>query len=126
MTPGKFAETVMKSLDGALIKVYGTCSECPTTVPAGELKQQLEAKAALFLGVIDRANKAVNKKAKSKGVTDKQYTTQLFEGLLSDTHGINKKSRETHVSLLARVIYHLIRENADLEDDMIVLILQTV
>ena len=49
------------------------------------------------------ANKAVNKKAKSKGVTDKRYTTQLFEGLLSDTHGINKKSRETHISLLARV-----------------------
>jgi hypothetical protein len=89
------------------------------------IKEQLEAKAALFLGVIDRANKAVNKKAKSKGVRDKQYTTQLFEGLLSGTHGINKKSRETHVSLLARVIYHLIRENVDLEDDM-TLYLQTV
>jgi hypothetical protein len=41
----------------------------------------------------------------------------------SDTHGINKKGRETHVSLLARAIYHLIRESVDLEDDVF---LQTV
>ena len=71
LTPCKFAEAVVKSLSEALLQVKGV--ECPTSVPKG-LKKQLEAKAALFLEVVDRANKATNKKgAKSKGV-DKQFT----------------------------------------------------
>jgi hypothetical protein len=116
LTPRKFAEAVLKSLDEALKKVKGI--ECPTTVPAN-LKKQLEAKVALFLSVVDRANKAINAKgAKSKGV-DKQFSLQLFEGMLSDTHGIHKTGRESNVALhvVARVLYHLIRENVELEDD---------
>jgi hypothetical protein len=67
---------------------------------------------------VDRANKATNtRKAKSTG-GNKQFTIQLFEGMLSDTHGIHKTGRESNVALIARVLYHLIRENVDLEDDM--------
>ena len=61
-----------------------------------------------------KANKAVSKGA--TGVS-KQFTIQLIEGMLSDTHGIYKKSRESNVALVARVLYHLIRENVNVEDD---------
>ena len=74
--------------------------------------QNLEAKVALFLSVVDRANKATKPKgAKSKGV-DKQFTIQLFEGMLCDTHGIHKLKRESRVALVARALYHghLIRD----------------
>ena len=55
------------------------------------MKLQLEAKAALFLSVIDRANKATRRKKETAAGANKQYTVQLFEGLLSDTFGIHKK-----------------------------------
>jgi hypothetical protein len=64
--------------------------------------------------VVDKANKAVSKA--TPGVS-KQYTIQLIEGMLSDTHGIYKKNRESNVALVARVLYHLIRENVNVEDD---------
>ena len=108
----------MKSLKGALQQVKGV--GCPSTVPKKpkQLKLQLEAKAALFLCVIDRANKATKRKKNKAAGADKQFTVQLFEGLLTDTFGIHKKDRETKLAWMSRTLYHLIRENVDLEQDV--------
>jgi hypothetical protein len=115
LTPRNFAEAVLKSLSEALLQVKGV--ECPATVPK-ELKKQLESKAALFMCVIDRANKATKRKKDEAKGADRQFTVQLFEGLLADTHGIHKKGRESRVAWVARTLYHLIRENVDLEEDI--------
>ena len=115
LTPRNFAEAVLKSLSEALLQVKGV--ECPATVP-NELKKQLESKAALFMCVIDRANKATKRKKDEAKGADRQFTVQLFEGLLADTHGIHKKGRESRVAWVARTLYHLIRENVDLEEDI--------
>ena len=118
LSPLKFAEAVLKSLSGALQQVKGV--ECPSTIPkeSKQLKLQLEAKAALFLCVIDRANKATRRKKDTAAGANKQFTVQLFEGLLSDTFGIHKKDRETQIAWMSRTLYHLIRENVDLEQDV--------
>jgi hypothetical protein len=117
LSPLKFAEAVLKSLAGALQQVKGV--ECPSTIPKEpkQLEMQLKAKAALFLSVIDRANKATRQKKETAAGANKQYTVQLFEGLLSDTFGIHKKNRETQLAWMSRTLYHLIRENVDLEQD---------
>ena len=118
LSPLKFAEAVLKSLSGALQQVKGV--ECPSTIPKEpkQLKLQLEAKAALFLCVIDRANKATRRKKDTAAGANKQFTVQLFEGLLTDTFGIHKKDRESQLVWMSRTLYHLIRENVDLEQDV--------
>ena len=42
----------------------------------------------------------------------------MFEGLLTDTFGIHKNDRETKLAWMSRTLYHLIRENVDLEEDV--------
>ena len=82
---------------------------------AKQLEMQLKSKAALFLSVIDRANKATRRKKDTAAGANKQFTVQLFEGLLTDTFGNHKKDRESQLVWMSRTLYHLIRENVDLE-----------
>ena len=115
LTPKDKVEALLESLRGAISTLADNHddeeAENLFEDPCPEGCKEAHDFAETVLEVVEKAAKASKKNRET-------YRTQLLEGCLKDGRvSIRRKSKETDMELIARVVMGLIRGGIDLEED---------